>query len=129
MTSARIEEEIVLLEGVFENLEWRQEGRWILLPRYSTPRGWVQSEVSICFQVKPAYPGVAPYGFYVREPCSLESGAAFRNVTRASDPPFAGSWIKFSWSPREWKPSADITSGSNLVNFALSFAERLAEGA
>lgn len=127
--SRRIEEELDLLRTRWGKLGYREEGRWVLLPGYSLPDCCVQDEADIAFQIKAAHPGDAPYGFYVCKPIELVGGAGFKRTSPANDPPFLGEWLKFSWAPADWQPSADLRAGSNLLDWALSFRERLAQGA
>ncbi|MEX2381221.1 MAG: E2/UBC family protein [Opitutales bacterium] len=125
----RVTEELDLLQQHWPELVYEEAGRWVLLPRYITPDTCVEHEVRLCFQIKPGHPGAAPYGFYVAQPITLEAGGQFGSTTSATEPPFEGKWLKFSWSPADWRPGATVRSGSNLVTWAHSFGERLAQGA
>lgn len=125
----RIEAELDLLREIWTDLEYQGAGRWVLLPNYGTPDTCVQSQVAVCFQIKPGHPGDPPYAFYVRAPISPKGGGEFQRSTRSNDPPFSGEWVKFSWNPEGWRATADLRTGSNLLNFARSFRNRLAEGA
>jgi hypothetical protein len=130
--SARLEQELELLRRHFPTLEYVAEGHWIRLPGQPLPPGlWNERQVDICFQVPPGHPGQKPYGFYVRPQPTLANGAAILNTTQSSEPPFpgAGAWLKFSWDVPEWNATSDIRSGSNLLNYALTFQDRLTEGA
>lgn len=127
MTPQRIAEELELLRSRWPDLEYREPGRWVLLPRYSTPDTCIQDQVAIVFQIKAQHPGDAPYGFYVRKPIERQDGRGFLRTTDAKDPPFEGPWVKFSWRPVEWRPAATAREGSNLYDWALTFWERLAE--
>lgn len=122
----RLENEIELLRSWWPDLKFKN--RWVLLPAYSAPDPIVQDDVAICFQVKDGHPREAPYGFFVREPIEPAKGGDFNNVTRSNNPPFEGTWLKFSWKPADWKPGASVQSGANLANWAQSFHERLEEG-
>ena len=126
----RINQELELLRARFPGLEYQEEGRWVLLPKYGAPRGvWSTDCPDICFQIQPAHPGQKPYAFYVRMPFSLQSGAEVLNATPSREPPFGGEWLKFSWDAPDWNATAEIRSGSNLLNWALTFRGRLEEGA
>lgn len=125
----RIEEEVELLRTEWPELEYREGGRWVLLPGYSIPDTCVQDEADVAFQIKAGHPGDAPYGFYVRKPLDLADGDSFTNTTAVNDPPFSGDWLKFSWQPEDWQPSANLRAGSNLYNWALTFRNRLEQGA
>lgn len=124
----RLKKEVELLSNRWPEAIYREEGRWVFLPEYQTPDTIAQEAVDICFQVRPDHPGNAPYGFYAKKPISLESGEEFDNVTQANDPPFDGEWLKFSWKPADWSPGSTVKAGSNLVNWAHTFHDRLEQG-
>ena len=124
----RLSEEHHHLKGHFKNIQQMQN--WYLIPDYPLLKGWGQKTVNIAFRVLPGYPGTPPYGFFV--PLGLRFEGAFPGNYQegiADTPPFEGQWGMFSWSPQEWKSSDNVASGFNLLNFALSFAMRLKEGA
>jgi len=126
----RIEQELALLKRYFSDLEYREEGQWVRLPRYPVPGEiWNRGETEVCFQIPPGHPAQPPYGFFVPRDLQLKSGAVVQNRADSTEPPFTGSWAKFSWSLPDWRPTADLQSGSNLFNFAASFRARFEEGA
>lgn len=126
----RIDQELALLRRYHPDLEYREEGRWVLLPRYPVPGEWTRAEADVCFQIQVAHPGQAPYGFFAPMDLELKSGAAIQRATPSSaEPPFPGQWRKFSWTPPDWRPTADLQSGSNLFNYAATFRHRFEEGA
>jgi len=127
--ATRIEDELALLRRHFGDLEYRPEGQWIRLPAYHLPELWEPADAALCFQVPVQYPAGPPYGFFVSPAPRLKSGAQLQNCAPSSEPPFLGGWMKFSWSAREWRPTADLQSGSNLLNYVWSFRDRLDEGA
>lgn len=126
----RLTQELELLRSRFPELEYRQEGRWVLLPHFRAPAGvWDREEIAICFQIPVGHPGQKPYGFYVSPRIFLQSGGVVRNRTDSTEPPFPGEWAKFSWDAPEWRAAADLRTGSNLLNWVLTFSHRLNEGA
>lgn len=130
MMNDRISTELRLIKSRCPDVQFYEQGWWILLPSWKLAEGiWVPNLVSICFQVPSAYPGQAPYGFYVQPQINLmTSGQPPTNAQPASDPPFGGTWLKFSWSHSEqWQPTVDPQNGSNLLNFIDSFRARLNE--
>ena len=128
--TGRIEEELDLLRTAFPDLDYRQEGgvHWVRLPSYPVPAGWTPGRVEVCFQI-PAMAGPAPYAFRVRPPLARADGGQPGNYTYPVTTPWGAAWGQFSWSPVEWVPKTDIRTGANMLNFALSFANRLCEGA
>lgn len=128
MMDARIAEELGLLRERWANLDYREQGRWVLLPGYSLPDTCVQDESDVAFQIKAGHPGDGPYAFYVKRPIDLQGDGSFQKTTDASDPPFSGEWLKFSWRPENWRPAGNPREGSNLYDWAVSFWNRLSEG-
>ncbi len=131
MLRERVDKELQLLRTRFPGLQTtEQKGVWLLISDYVLPEGiWVQDKHNLCFQVPTGYPGTAPYAFYISPQPKLCGEQQINNITPAvTEPPFPGEWVKFSWSMPEWR-AADIQSGYNLLNFALSFQKRLKEGA
>lgn len=128
----RIVQELELLRKDCLNLEFREEGQWILLPQYKLATDlWNKSVLAVCFKIPPAYPGEPPYGFYVHNDLVLkETGEKPVNAyTDGAATPFDGVWGQFSWQQdNSWRPTADLKSGSNLLNFVRSFQDRFKEG-
>jgi hypothetical protein len=123
----RVEQELELLRAVYPDLEYRlvDGAHWVRIPSYPVPEGWSYPSVEVAFQV-PAQAGQAPYAFWVRPALRLAGGGTPSNYAAASTP-WGGDWAQFSWSPLTWTPKADIRADANILNFARSFADRLAE--
>lgn len=127
----RISAEIALLRRVFPRLEHRES--WVRLPGVPLPAGWVPSPSDVAFQISDAFPGAPPYGIFV--PVGLRfNGAMPQNYTEpaASQPPFGGSWGVFSWSVADgadWRPTASVEHGVNLLQWVRGFTQRFLEGA
>ena len=101
--------------------------------------GWEPSQGAIVIDkkdntertLKPGYPIAEPYGIYV--PAGLQyDGHDPKNVNKAPDPapPFEGAWWLLSWRPvpAQWRPTADLRTGSNLLNWARGCRDRFDEG-
>ena len=89
----------------------------------------MQSEVAVAFQIPNGIPAEAPYGYYVKQPLEHRTGGAPQHAAPAAESvPWTGPWLKFSWSPSAWAPTSEVRKGSNALQFALSFADRLREG-
>ena len=127
MIQERIEQELSLLRRFYSDLEFFAQGQWVLLPRYRLPPLWQPAEVPIPFQIPAGYPGTAPYGFFA--PDYIRSNGAKPNASPPPhSPPFEGTWLHFSWAAQDWRPTADVVSGSNLWGWCRSFCERFKEG-
>ncbi|MBI4095182.1 MAG: hypothetical protein HY435_03250 [Candidatus Liptonbacteria bacterium] len=128
----RIDQELRLLRERFKEVEYQPEGRWVKVSPYPLPEGWNLSSTEVVFQIPAAYPGGHPYGIYT--PVGLRFQGAPPNDYREpapAQPPFSGTWGIFSWDPvdhSQWKPTADIHTGPNLLNWVLGFGERFRQG-
>ena len=127
----RITQELELLRKYYPDLEYEEEGRWIRIPSYPLPEGWDRQSTDVAFQIKAGHPGTPPYGFCVPAGLTYRGQRANNYKEPASpQPPFEGAWGIFSWSHNadQWRPTADVVTGSNLLNWARSFADRFREG-
>lgn len=125
----RVDQELALLRTVYPELEWYPESFWIRLPAYTLPDGvWERSEIELAFQMPQNLPGQRPYGFWVRPNLALANGGSPNNYSYPVTISLGERWGQFSWSPISWQPTAEITSGSNMLNFVRSIADRLREG-
>jgi hypothetical protein len=124
----RLEQELELLRTAYPDLEHRpvDGAHWVRIPSYPVPEGWSHPTVEVAFQI-PAQAGQAPYAFCVRPALCLAGGGMPSNYSPTAATPWGGDWTQFSWSPLQWVPKADIRAGANMLNFARSFADRLAE--
>ena len=128
----RIEAELELIREQYPDVEYREEGRWALVPSYPLPEGWNRKVTEVAFQISEGHPGAAPYGFYVPDGVLFDGNVPGSYTEPAGNaPPFQGSWGFFSWGEDEatWKPAADVRSGANLLDWVKSFGHRFAEGA
>lgn len=128
----RIAKEIELVRRYYPALEYDAEKRWGRLADYPTIiPGWNRKTTQVAFHVPVGFPATPPYGIFV--PSGLQfDGAAPQNYndTASPTPPFAGAWGMFSWAPLDghWRPTADLSTGSNLFNWIRGFADRFREG-
>lgn len=129
MLEERIQKELELLRTRYE-VEFVEEGHWARIDSYPLPHGWNRKTTDVAFQIPVGYPGTPPYGIYVL------AGIAFNaqppdnfKEPAPTQPPFEETWGIFSWQPDEqWWATADIISGSNLMNWVIGFAARFKEG-
>ncbi|MDD5308695.1 MAG: E2/UBC family protein [Deltaproteobacteria bacterium] len=130
--SDRIGQELALLRKKYPDLEYVAAGQWARIPSYPLPEGWNRTMTDVVFAIPVGYPATAPYGIYVPAGI-LHKDARPNNYTEpaSNTPPFSGSWGIFSWSPAdgEWRPTANLQSGPNLLNYVQGFANRFREGA
>lgn len=133
---ARMVEELTLLRENFAGVEHLEQAGedWFMLPRYSFPAGWRIGQdaiefASVAFKILAAYPSAEPYGFLAPAGVNFK-GSPPGNAGSAIKVPFSGEWQHFSWQPDgSWAPAHEVRAGSNLLIWARSFAQRLAEGA
>ena len=127
----RIEQELALLRRHWPDLEYQEEGHWIRIPSYPLPVGWNRSVTDVVFQIPVSYPGTPPYGIYTPAGLTFKDERPKDYVEPATQQlPFTGVWGIFSWTPvdGQWRPTADLLSGSNLLNWVMGFADRFREG-
>ncbi len=127
----RIVQEIDLLKTRFAELEWQPVGQWVRIPKYLLPPGWNSSDTQLAFPIPIEYPGGPPYGIYV--PAGIRFGGQLPNSyteQAPTQPPFGGAWGIFSSTTQDgaWHATADLTKGSNLLNWVLGFQRRFEEG-
>ena len=128
--TGRIQAELTLIRQIFPDVVYQEEGRWVCLPSYPLPDGWNRATTDVAFEISDGYPAVPPYGFYVLTGIRFQGSTPGNFTDPASNqPPFAGTWGLFSWSPKEWKPTGEVRRGSNLLQWSRGFADRLKEGA
>lgn len=134
MDATRVDAELALLRTIFPNLECAvvDDVHWVRIPKYPLPAGWSFAgekctHAELAFRI-PTQAGQAPYGFVVRPAIVLSSGATPGAYSASVTTPWGTDFAQFSWSPAEaWIPKTDITAGSNMLDFARSFIDRLSE--
>ena len=127
----RIHKELALLRQRYPDLEYKEESQWVRIPSYLLPAGWNRSTTDVSFQILVGYPGTPPYGIYTAAGLLFNGSRPDNYVEPApTQPPFGGTWGIFSWAPKEgqWRPTADLSTGSNLLNWVMGFADRFREG-
>lgn len=127
----RIMRELELLQKYYPEVVFQPQGLWFHIPSYTLPEGWSKDTTDIAFQIKKTYPGAPPYAFYIPSGLMYNDKSPNNYVANAQNqPPFAGKWGCVSWScSPDWKPKADLLTGSNLLNWVNSFRDRFSEGA
>lgn len=128
MIEERIQDELKLLKKFKYKVQYVDDGRWILIQEYSLSDvpSWNRETVDICFQIPAVYPATNPYGFYVVAGIRVNNNIPVSYTEPSkTKPPFNGEWGFFSWTPSEaWFPTDDLSTGSNLLNFVLTFKDR-----
>ncbi len=129
MLEERIQKELELLRTRYP-VEFVEEGRWACIASYPLSPGWNRSATDAAFQVPVGYPGTPPYGIYVPAGITFNGQPPGNYQEPApTQPSFEGKWGIFSWQPeQQWLATADIISGSNLMNWVMGFAARFKEG-
>ncbi len=126
----RIKQELDLLKKYYPDIKYSEQGRWVFIPKYilSSDLRWNEKEIDICFQIPIGYPGDPPYGFYIPAHLKCDDQPPLNASVPSNKPPFDGTWIILSWQKDNWFPTADIQTGSNLLNFTRTFIHRFQEG-
>lgn len=128
----RIAQELELIRKYYPNMIIANTDNlvWVKLPDYKLPSdiGWSKSVTEVVFNFPTGYPAAHPYGLYVPSDLSCNGQSAFLAGPQFP-PPFEGNWSMISWAPLEWRPTADLVSGMNMLNYIKTFSERFKEGA
>ncbi len=128
----RIHDELALLRKFYPKLKYVEPGQWVLIEEYTIPPNleWNRQQTTVCFQIPASYPGTPPYGFYAPQGLLCRNQKPNNYTEQTSNrPPFEGTWGFFSWQQENWRPTANIVSSSNLLNFVRTFQDRFREGA
>ena len=126
---ARINAELALLRRHYDAVEHIEASglHWFRVATVRTAPNWSSDTTEVAFSVTQGHPGTELYGFYV--PAELTYAGYHPDEQLAShQPPFAGTWRFLSWYPENWRPTADVTTGSNLWGWVRSFVKRFEEG-
>jgi hypothetical protein len=99
---------------------------WVKFPEFSLPSGWNRSATSLLVLVPLGYPVTPPDNFYVASGLRTASGAMPSNYNEGHSH-LGEQWGQFSYHVEEWKPSADLLQGDNLLTFMLGVERRLKE--
>lgn len=130
MLEERLNEELALIQTRFRRAE--RKGLWFWVPDYLMGAGWNREKTDVAFVAHQAHPGSPPYGIYV--PVGLRfNGTMPGNYSEPAgqQPPFGGAWGIFSWVPDDgqWRATADLRKGANLMNWVIGFSDRFRAGA
>ena len=125
----RINEELALLRRHYDAVEYIETSdiHWFRVAAVRTAPNWSSDTTEVVFSVTQGYPDIAPYGFYV--PTELTYADYHPDEQPAPhQPPFTGTWRFLSWYIEDWRPTADVTTSSNLWGWMRSFVKRFEEG-
>ena len=125
----RINEELALLRRHYDLVKHidASDLHWFRVVPVRTAPNWSSDTTEVVFSVTQGHPGAVPYGFYV--PTELTYAGNHPDEQPAPhQPPFAGTWRFLSWQAEGWRPTADVTTGSNLWGWVRSFVKRFEEG-
>ena len=129
MSLIRMEAELALLRLHYTKVEYAAADgmHWFKVEPVRTAQGWSSEVTPVAFSVTQGHPGAEPYGFYIPvELCYEKAPPAEHSATH--QPPFRDVWRFLSWAPDGWRPTADVTTGSNLWGWVRSFVRRFEEG-
>ena len=126
MTPDRLERELELLKGSFEQVEYDQNGACVLLRNVPLLPGWDRTSIDVLVLIPTGYPATPPDNFFVPVGLKLISGQPPSNYSE-SQALIGSLWGQFSFHAQEWNPSAKVEEGDNLLTFLLLARQRLAE--
>jgi len=121
-------QEIELLRKKYGPLEQGANLEWVLFKEFPLPSGWNRSTTPLLVLIPSGYPMVPPDNFYVQTGLRLASGAMPSNFSEGQNQ-LGQQWAQFSFhvQKEEWRPTAGILEGDNLLTFMLGVERRLKE--
>jgi len=126
---SRIDQELALLRKYYSSVEYQQNGQWVRIASYLLPPEWNKEITDVAFQIPIGYPGTPPYGIYVPVGLLHKDLVPKDYKVAENQLPFEGPWGIFSWTHDGlWKPTGDLITGANLLNWVRGFSDRFREG-
>lgn len=128
----RLQKEYELLKKFFpETIAQEIDGNcWFRIANFVIKGDlWDKQRADACFEAKVSYPSTPPYSFYIQGGLRTKvTNERPKDYEEPAQTPFEGIWGRFSWQHENWCPTDDLVSGSNLLNFVRTFADRIGEG-
>lgn len=124
----RLEQERPLLVRAFPTAVLDVDNSVVIVPAHRLPPGWSHDETDILVEIPPKYPSTPPDNVCARSDLTLTSGQSPQNNQGYRD--IAGRrWLQFSYhvDPSEWRPNADLTTSSTLVDYLHGALTRFEE--
>jgi hypothetical protein len=116
--------EISLLKDRYGEAEIGPNLEYLIFKKYRLPPSWSQDTTELLVLIPPGYPMTPPDNFYVSNGLRLQSGQMPGNYGDGNQQ-LGRSWGFFSVHiDGEWKPSADLLHGDNLMTFMFSIVEK-----
>lgn len=120
--------EVDLLRQRYGDLEHGPNLEWIVFKAFNLPPGWNRARIRLLLILPPGYPMTPPDNFYVELGLRLSSGVGTANYSEPVSQ-LGQDWGQFSYhvDVGDWKASADILAGHNLLTFTIGVEKRLSE--
>jgi hypothetical protein len=124
----RRKNELALIEAEFGEIEIGVNLDWVIIKHWLLPEGWNKSETQVLVLIPPGYSVTPPDNFYTDNDLRLTDSRMPGNAS-ANQPHLGRQWIQFSFHVEggDWKPSAELLEGHNLMTFLEGVRGRLAE--
>lgn len=125
---SRLEAERSLLETAFPTAQLEVEAGVLILRRHKLPAGWSHDTTDVLVEIPDQYPTTPPDNVCARGDLTLASGAMPTNNQGYRE--IAGErWLQFSYhvEPSDWRPDANLTMSSTLVDFLHGALTRFEE--
>jgi len=126
--SVRLAEEEVLLRKAFPTVRIDHDALVVILSDHPLRPGWSHELTDILFAVPANYPAGQPDNVCARPDLTLAGGSSPANNQGIQT--YAGRpWLQFSYhfEPADWRPTADASVGSNLVEYLTGALTRFEE--
>lgn len=127
MTERR-KEELRLVEAKYGDLEVDPNFEWFIIKRWALGPGWNLTETVVLVLFPPGYPVTPADNFYTSNDLRLATGGEPSSTSLNANQ--AGrTWRQFSWhvEASDWKPTAEVLDGHNMLTFLEGVSKRLSE--
>jgi hypothetical protein len=124
----RLDVEEALLNRAFPGTRIDRGAQAVVVPDFPLPPGWSHPTTDVLFLIPATYPGGCPDNICARPDlvtaCGMTPGNSQGVQQHAGRP-----WLQLSWHIEEgnWRPTADPSSGSNLLTYLLGALTRFDE--
>lgn len=122
--SARIKQELALVQGAYGELEVDPDFRWFAIREWALAAGWSMQHTRLLVLIPSGYPVTAPDNFFTDPGLTLVGGGQPGNVSMGQPIP-GPQWLQFSYhiEAGDWQPD----QGHNFLTFLAAVARRLQE--
>jgi len=109
------------LAAVYGDVQYDDiNGSWVRIPRFPLPPNWMQGDTDLLIELPSTYPFTPPKGFFTDKGLRTRSGVS---ITHYFEGDSYNKYSDLGWAwfcvhiKGEWRPSASLMKGDNLLKF------------